>query len=204
MNATRRWRDVWTSPGERLIVQARDEEGWTRHRILSNSEGDGAVAVVADGSRVLFIKAERPAIERSLWELPRGQADTADSSPEATAARELFEETGMVAIESLLLGQIWAESGLSGDAVNVVVIHVDPRAERADAEYPTMRWIDTGSIGQEIANNQIRDGISIAALALAWAKGKLSTAAPAIEVEQSPAAKEPRRGRDTDGTRLRR
>ena len=174
MTALRRWRDVWTAPGERLIVQARDEEGWTRHRILSNSEGDGAVAVVVDESRVLFIEAERPAIARRLWELPRGQADTADGSALATAARELLEETGLVAIETRLLGQIWAESGLSGDAVNVVLIRVDPRAVPAAAEYTALRWIEMNGIGHEIADNQVRDGISIAALALAWSKGELS------------------------------
>lgn len=173
MTGTRSWRNVWVAPGERLFVQARDEEGWTRHRILSNSEGDGAVAVVVDGSRVLFIDAERPAIGRHLWELPRGQADTADTSPHATAARELLEETGMVAVDSRLLGQIWAESGLSGDAVNVVVIRVDPGAGRAMAEYSSLRWIETSQIRQEIGDNQIRDGISIAALALAWAKDVL-------------------------------
>lgn len=178
MTAPRNWRDVWTAPGERLIVQASDEEGWTRHRILSNSEGDGAVAVVVDGSRVLFIDAERPAIARHLWELPRGQADTADGSATTTAARELLEETGLVAIESRLLGQIWAESGLSGDAVNVVLIRIDPRAGQAAAEYSALRWIDIDRIGQEISDDQIRDGISIAALALAWAKGEFSTAAP--------------------------
>lgn len=173
MTGTRIWRNVWVAPGERLFVQARDEEGWTRHRILSNSEGDGAVAVVVDGSRVLFIDAERPAIARHLWELPRGQADTADVSPQATAERELLEETGMVAVDSRLLGQIWAESGLSGDAVNVVLIRVDPSAERATAEYASLRWIETKQIRQEIGANQIRDGISIAALALAWAKDVL-------------------------------
>ncbi|MET0713716.1 MAG: NUDIX hydrolase [Mycetocola sp.] len=184
MTGTRRWRDVWTAPGERLFVQARDEEGWTRHRILSNSEGDGAVAVVVDGSRVLFIDAERPAIARNLWELPRGQADAADGSATATAARELFEETGLIAVESRLLGQIWAESGLSGDAVNVVLIRVDPLAKRGVAEYSATRWIEIHQIRHEIAGDQIRDGISIAALALAWAKGELSSAAPVQEVER--------------------
>ena len=92
----------------------------------------------------------------------------------ATAARELLEETGRVAAGSRLIGQIWAESGLSGDAVNVVIIHVDPHAELAAAEYPAQRWIDIDRIGPEVANNQIRDGISIAALALAWSKGEFS------------------------------
>lgn len=173
MSAARRWREVWAAPGERLFVQACDEDGWTRHRVLSNAEGDGAVAVVVAGLRVLFVEVDRPAVGRTLWELPRGQADAADGSPLVTAARELLEETGLVAVESRLLGQIWAESGLSGDAVNVVLVRIDPLAVRAAAEYSQLRWIDLDRFGQEIAGGRIRDGISISALALAWSKGEL-------------------------------
>lgn len=176
MTAERSWRNVWAAPGERLHVQARDETGWTRHRTISNSEGDGAVVIVIDGSRVLFIDVERPAVGRELRELPRGQADAADHSPEATAVRELLEETGLIAVESYLLGQIWAESGLSGDAVNVVQIRIDPHAERVAAEHGTLRWIEVQRIRREIAENRVRDGISIAALGLAWAKGQLGVA----------------------------
>src|SRR5690554_6940614 len=106
MTATKPWQQVWSAPGERLFVEARPEDGWTRHRIRSDSEGDGAVAVVTDGTRVLFIEADRPAIDQTLWELPRGQADAADTSPTVTAARELLEETGRAAIESRLIGQV--------------------------------------------------------------------------------------------------
>lgn len=152
------------------MVQARPEEGWTRHRTLSNAQGDGAVAVVTDGTRVLFVEAQRPAIDRTLWELPRGQADAADESPSATAARELLEETGRVATDTHHIGQIWPDSGLSADAVNVVVIRVDDHAERAPAEYSQQRWLEVQDLGQEIASGQVADGISIAALTLAWSK----------------------------------
>lgn len=165
------WRNVWTAPGERLFVQARAEEGWTRHRILSNSEGDGAVAVVVEGSRILFVHADRPAIGRALWELPRGQADAGDGSSESTAARELLEETGFVALRSRLLGQVWAESGLCGDAVNVVLINVDPQDTVQPAEYSLVRWVELESLSQEIAEGRVRDGITLSALGLAWAKG---------------------------------
>lgn len=174
MTATNPWREVWSARGERLVVQARDEDGWTRHRTLSNSEGDGAVAVVTDGARVLFIKVHRPAIDRTLWELPRGQADLDDESPRATAARELFEETGLVALESRCVGQVWPDSGLSADAVNVVMIQVDTSLERAPAEYSEQLWIGVDALGREIARGRIADGISLAALALAWSHGELA------------------------------
>ena len=174
MTTTNPWQEVWSTPGERLVVQARQEDGWTRHRTLSNGEGDGAVAVVTDGNRVLFVKAYRPAIDRTLWELPRGQADAADASPAATAARELLEETGRTATGTRLIGQVWPDSGLSADAVNVVIVHIDPAAKRAPAEHSEQRWIDVDRISHEIAGGLIRDGISISALALAWAKGEFA------------------------------
>lgn len=171
MTTAKPWREVWSAPGERLVVQARPEDGWTRHRTLSNAEGDGAVAIVTDGQRVLMIQVQRPAIDRTLWELPRGQADAADESANATAARELLEETGRVATETHLIGQIWPDSGLSADAVNVVVVRVDHHAHRAPAEYPEQRWLAIDDVGHEIATGLVADGISIAALALAWSKG---------------------------------
>lgn len=167
------WKHAWASPGERLIVQSRQEEGWVRHRFLSNSEGDGAVAVVVDGSCVLLIHADRPVTGRQLWEFPRGQADEGDTSPEATAQRELLEETGMTALETLHLGQIWPESGLCADAVNVVLVRVDAQAPAAPAEYEQLRWVEFSDLGVEIAEDRVRDGITISALALAWAKGAL-------------------------------
>lgn len=174
MTATEPWRQVWSAPGERLFVEARSEDGWTRHRIRSDSEGDGAVALVTDGTQVLFVKADRPAIGQTLWELPRGQADAADESPAATAARELLEETGRAATESRLLGQVWPDSGLVADEVNVVSIRIDHEEPRARAEYPEQRWIRVDDLGSEIAHGHIADGISLAALALAWSHGEFT------------------------------
>lgn len=174
MTATNRWHEAWTAPGERLIVEARNEGDWTRHRTRSNSEGDGAVAVVTDGARVLFINADRPAIDRTLWELPRGQADYADDSAAATAVRELHEETGLVALESRFIGQVWPDSGLSADAVNVVMIQVDTSLERAPAEYSQQQWIAVEELGRKIASGLIADGISLAALALVWSHGEFA------------------------------
>lgn len=167
------WKKVWSTPGERLFVEARAEDGWTRHRTRSNSHGDGAVAVVSDGTRVLFIKTPRPAIDHTLWELPRGQADAGDESAQVTAAREVLEETGRVALKSRLLGKVWPDSGLSADGVNVVIVDVDPTVKPAPAEYSEQRWITVEGIQEAIADGLMRDGISLAALALAWAKGEL-------------------------------
>lgn len=46
--------------------------------------------VVLAGGRALLCRNDR-----GDWELPGGRPDDVDSSPEATVAREIFEETGL-------------------------------------------------------------------------------------------------------------
>jgi 8-oxo-dGDP phosphatase len=56
----------------------------------------GAVGVLAldDQDRVLLVRQYRHPVQAMLWELPAGLCDVAGEDLEATAARELWEETG--------------------------------------------------------------------------------------------------------------
>lgn len=164
------WRTVWTSPNERLIVQARDEKQWVRHRFVSNGEGNGAVVVAINDGKILFVQAPRPVISKTLWELPRGQADNIDKSPEETARREFEEETGLLVSALNALGLVYPDSGLCGDAVNVVMASVDSPDDAVESEYETLAWLSPAEIRQEISAGHIRDGISLSALMLAQSK----------------------------------
>lgn len=57
----------------------------------------GAVAVVPlhDDATVTLVRQYRPAVDRPLLEIPAGIRDVDGEKPEATAARELAEETGL-------------------------------------------------------------------------------------------------------------
>ncbi len=63
----------------------------------------GAAAVVAadEQDRVVLIRQYRHAAGGYIWELPAGILASPDEPPEACAARELAEETGVVARELL-------------------------------------------------------------------------------------------------------
>lgn len=171
MSDATEWQTVWVSPGERMLVQSQTEAGYTRHRYVSNGEGDGAVAVAMADGKTLFIELFRPATGVRLVELPRGQADAEDGGdPRTTALRELFEETGWRAREAEVVGRAWSDSGLCGDHTNVVRctdLEAPSPQQAALAEISHLRWFTPDEIRDGIAAGEIADGLSIAALAMA-------------------------------------
>lgn len=167
------WERVWSAAGERLQVQRSEVGGKPIHRFVSNGEGDGAVVVARDGARVLFVQIDRPVTGRTLWELPRGQAERGDGGALGTAARELLEEAGHELRDAVVLGQVWADTGLCGDAVNVVIGTAQARPDVVP-EFGVQAWLDADQIARAVADGRIRDGLSLAALALARATGALA------------------------------
>lgn len=77
---------------------------------LRQSDYVSVLAVTKDG-RVPLVRQYRPALEAMTLELPGGLRD-GDDGPEATAVRELAEETGLqVAVPPRLLGCLSPDTG---------------------------------------------------------------------------------------------
>ncbi|MCI0340309.1 MAG: NUDIX hydrolase [Planctomycetales bacterium] len=70
-----------------------DRDGRARRREVVRHPGAAAIVPWLPDGRVLLIRQPRPAIGRSLLEIPAGTRD-GDEPPEACARRELAEETG--------------------------------------------------------------------------------------------------------------
>lgn len=180
------WRPEWESADRRLRVEStvRHHAGRTfrLHRVRQGPAiGAGAVAVtlrVADTLEVLLVHQDRPIPGVTLWELPRGMADDTDEDLVATARRELLEETGISAGTGRLLGPIHPDSGLLSASVGVVLFVVDqglPVQER-DGEVDDVRWFPVDSLGELIVSGDLRDGVSLAAMAVARASGAIDSA----------------------------
>lgn len=76
----------------------------------------GAVALLAmvDEDHVCLVENERYAVGATLLEVPAGTLDPGES-PDATAARELREETGYVASTIETLGSWWVSPGVMNE-----------------------------------------------------------------------------------------
>jgi len=93
--------------------------------------GDGA-----DGPRVLMLRQYRPALERTILELPAGTRE-ADEPWLTCAQRELREETGRRAASFTPLGEVWAAPGLSNERMALFLaegLSADPLPMDADEE----------------------------------------------------------------------
>jgi ADP-ribose pyrophosphatase len=80
---------------------------------ISTRDYVSVLAVTPDGNFVL-VRQYRPAVERMTLELPSGHVDEGDT-PEIAARKELREETGFVADEFILLGDLAPDTGRLGN-----------------------------------------------------------------------------------------
>ena len=64
--------------------------------------------------QVVMLRQYRPALEKSILELPAGTRESGESWP-ACAQRELREETGYRADSLISLGRIWPGPGLTNE-----------------------------------------------------------------------------------------
>lgn len=171
------WREVFaTGDALDLRVEATDVGGATYHRVLTGPRaGHGAVGAVAvclagpAGRRqILLVRQERRAPGVELLELPRGSAEPDDATPVASALRELAEETGVAAESGEDLGLIYTDSGVMAGQVGVVLVTLPGPVETTPQpeEVTAALWLPTGEVAARIAAGEVRDGISLAAVAL--------------------------------------
>ena len=99
--------------------------------LLPGDDGDGA-----HGPQVLMLRQYRPALERTILELPAGTRE-ADEPWLECAQRELREETGQRAASFVPLGEVWAAPGLTNERMALFLaegLSADPLPMDMDEE----------------------------------------------------------------------
>jgi ADP-ribose pyrophosphatase len=96
--------------------------------------------------RVLLIRQFRHATDDFIWEIPAGRLDPGES-PEACAARELEEETGMAAERIERLTVIYTTPGFTDERIHLFLatgLRAGSQAREADEfmETEVRRWSD--------------------------------------------------------------
>jgi ADP-ribose pyrophosphatase len=112
--------------------------------------------------RLLLIRQFRHATGDYLWEIPAGRRD-ADEAPEATARRELREETGYSCGALKKLTWIWTTPGFTDEVIHLFVatdLTPGDTAREADEvlDVHTLRW--------SVVRTMIRDGVIVDAKTL--------------------------------------
>lgn len=169
---------AWSTRASRTVYENR----WihVREDDVTGPHGDGiygvvrmqhpAVFVIAldDRERVCLVELDRYTTGRSI-EVPAGGSDGED--PLVAAQRELLEEAGITASTWHHLGRMNALNGIADAPEHVFLARdltiTDATASQHEEGIDAVRWVPfAGALGL-IADGEITDGETIAALAFA-------------------------------------
>ena len=115
--------------------------------------------------RVVLIRQFRHAADGYIWEVPAGRLDGGEA-PEACAARELEEETGMRARRLERLTTIYTTPGFTDERIHLFLADgLEPGAEHREAdefmELHTLRW---SQVLEMIERGEVTDGKTLVSL----------------------------------------
>lgn len=141
-----------------------------RETKLEIIEHGGSVVIVPldENGNVLLVRQYRHATGQDLLELPAGTLDE-NEDPEACAAREIREETGMAAGKLKKLGEFYLAPGYS-DEFMTVYLATELSANPLEADEDEFLSIESIPIAEAIRmaeTGHIPDAKSLAALFLA-------------------------------------
>jgi ADP-ribose pyrophosphatase len=139
----------------------------TKFEIIEHS-GSVVIIPVDENGNVLLVRQYRHATGQDLLELPAGTLDE-DEEPEACAAREIREETGMQAGTLAKLGDFYLAPGYSTEFMAVfLATNLSDAPLQADAdEFLSVESLPVAEAIKKAERGEIPDAKSLAALFLA-------------------------------------
>lgn len=158
-----------------LVTDTVDLGGSVVHRDYVDHPGAVAIIALDEADRVLLIKQYRHAVRRELWEPPAGLLDSPGEPAQQAAARELAEETDLIAESWHVLADYYTTPGASNEAVRIFLardfsfVPLADRHVREDEEAEiSVRWVSldeavTAVLGGDIHNPSAVAGVLAAA-----------------------------------------
>lgn len=131
---------------------------------------DYALIIPMDGDRLHLVEQFRYPLGLRRWEFPQGTApDLAELPAPELAARELREETGLIAGRLEELGVLDVAAGISSQRGRVFVateLTEGPHAREPEEQDMRTAWFSRDEFEKLIARGEITDAQSLAAYAL--------------------------------------
>jgi 8-oxo-dGTP pyrophosphatase MutT (NUDIX family) len=129
-----------------------------------------AVVVPRDGDRLHLVEQFRYPVGERRWEFPMGTApDRAELDPAVLAARELEEETGLVAGRMELLGRLDIAPGMSSQREHVFLASEltagPPDREHQEQDMRTA-WFSVAEFEEMVRDGRVVDAQTLAAYLL--------------------------------------
>lgn len=153
---------------EHLLVELPD--GTTGWREIVRHNGGAGVCVVKDG-KICLVRQYRVALGRMTLEIPAGKLDPGEDAA-ICAARELTEETGLVAGRLELLAKTAGAPGFNDEKTRVFIAHdvVQEQARPDSDEFVDVVWVPVEDVVEAIRAGLIEDAKTVVS-ALAAAAG---------------------------------
>jgi ADP-ribose pyrophosphatase len=150
--------------------------------------GAAVVVPLPDPRSILLVRQYRHAARSFLWEVPAGRLEPGEA-PEEAARRELHEETGFRAARWRRLGGFFPAPGVTSEFMHLFV--AEGLAPDGGAEPDEDEEIETGifpidEVQARVRRGEIRDGKTIAALALLDSQGDPPSCAAELPGENPP------------------
>jgi hypothetical protein len=142
------------------------------HLRVVEADGKPGVAILAVcGKRVALVYVYRYPLATWEWAVPRGYAH--DDDARRTAQAELVEELGREPDALTHIGTVTPNSGILASQVELFLaqyatISSQPKDREEIAD---VKWMDTETLYNHIANGQVRDTFTLSALMCALAHG---------------------------------
>lgn len=155
------------------LLEVELSDGSRDGRELVRHHGGAGVVAVRDGS-VCLVRQYRVALGRMTLEIPAGKVDPSEPR-DVCAARELTEETGLVAERLELLTESYGAPGFTDEHTSVYFAHGLTQGEASpdEGEFLNVVWVPVDDALEAIRAGLIDDAKTVSGILAAKAYGML-------------------------------
>lgn len=140
-----------------------------RYHVVDFEQPAVGCIVANERDEILLVKAYRYPTDTHGWEIPAGMVDDGETAI-ATAAREVFEESGYHIHKLSEIYRCYPMNGISNKEYILVRGEVDSSRAQSDtfdeSEVSEYAWFDWQMINDMIKRNEIKCGLTLTALLL--------------------------------------